>query len=88
MRIFISWSGERAEKVAMALGSFLGDVLPPVQPFVSSSDIEKGSRWNNEIARNLDLAGFGIVCVTRDRLRAPWLQFRGWRIIEGRSRRR
>lgn len=75
MRVFISWSGDSAERVAAALGRFLGDVLAPVTPFVSSSDIEKGSRWNNEIARNLDLAGFGIVCIMRDRLKAPWLNF-------------
>jgi hypothetical protein len=43
-------------------------------PFISS-DIEKGSRWSADIAEHLEACTFGIACVTRDNISAPWLLF-------------
>ena len=75
MEVFISWSGERSQKVAEALHRWLPSVIQSVEPFMSASDIEKGSRWSNDIAEHLQEAQFGLICLTQENLRAPWLLF-------------
>jgi RNA polymerase sigma factor (sigma-70 family) len=46
-----------------------------IEPFVSAEDIYAGTRWQSEIASQLDSTNFGIVCVTRENQAAPWLNF-------------
>lgn len=75
MEVFISWSGERSEKVAEALRDWLPSVIQSVTPFMSASDIEKGSRWLSDLGSHLELAGFGLICLTPENLEAPWLLF-------------
>jgi len=75
MKIFIIWSGEPSQKVALALRDWLPSVLPFAKPWISSEDIEKGARWNAEIASNLDATEFGIICVVPGNLTQPWLNF-------------
>ncbi|MDF4850118.1 hypothetical protein P3555_25250, partial [Vibrio parahaemolyticus] len=41
----------------------------------SSEDIDKGTRWASDIAGELDESSFGILCVTKANLAAPWLNF-------------
>jgi hypothetical protein len=75
MKIFISWSGDRSKALAAALKDWLPTVLQYVQPWMSSSDINSGDRWSNEIAKQLQETNFGILCVTKENLEAPWLLF-------------
>lgn len=75
MKVFISWSGQVSRSVALALRDWLPYVLNAIDPYVSSEDIDKGSRWSNQIARELDSSNFGIICVTKDNMDAPWLNF-------------
>lgn len=75
MKVFISWSGIRSKKVASIFRDWLPSVIQSIEPFVSSEDIEKGSRWNTDIAQELKESTFGIICVTKDNLTAPWLNF-------------
>jgi hypothetical protein len=75
MRVFISWSGETSRDVALALRDWLPGVINSVRPFVSTKDIYAGSRWQMEIAAQLEATNFGIVCVTRANQSAPWLNF-------------
>jgi hypothetical protein len=46
-----------------------------VKPYISSEDIDKGSRWSIELARELESSSYGIICVTQDNMDAPWLNF-------------
>jgi len=46
-----------------------------VKPYVSSEDIDKGARWSTDIAQELKESSFGIICVTKDNLQAPWVNF-------------
>jgi hypothetical protein len=75
MKVFISWSGENSKKFAEALRNWLPAVLQLVKPYFTPSDIEKGTRWNSEIAKELESAQVGILCVTRDNLRSDWIMF-------------
>jgi transcriptional regulator with XRE-family HTH domain len=73
MRVVLSWSGERSRTVAHALWEWLPRVLYFVDPWMSDRDIHAGQRWQQKVAAALDEAGFGILCVTRESVNAPWL---------------
>ena len=75
MKVFISWSGARSKKVALIFRDWLPTVIQAIEPFVSSEDIEKGARWNTDIAQELKESSFGLICVTKENLSAPWLNF-------------
>ena len=75
MRVFISWSGAASHKVAVALRDWLPSVIQAIDPFVSSEDIERGARWFSDIGDNLESVNFGILCITPENLRAPWVMF-------------
>src|SRR5687767_11959277 len=75
MRIFISWSGDRSLAVAQTLHRWLKDVWHRVDPWISTEDIRIGARWNPEVAQKLEEARFGILCMTKENLAAPWLIF-------------
>ncbi len=75
MKIFISWSGETSHKVAKIFRDWLPSVIQSVKPYVSSEDIDKGSRWSTDIASELEESSYGILCVTKENLNAPWLNF-------------
>jgi hypothetical protein len=75
MKVFISWSGERSLGLAQALHSWLPLVLQYVDPWLSKADIEAGQRWDDDLSKKLSECNFGISCVTRDNMTAPWLLF-------------
>lgn len=75
MNVFISWSDQKAQAVALALREWLPGVINSVNAFVSTEDIYAGTRWQSEIASQLDESNFGIVCVTSENQTRPWLNF-------------
>ena len=75
MKVFLSWSGSRSHKVALAFRTWLPSVIQEMEPYVSSEDIDKGARWSTDIANELSDSKFGILCVTKDNINAPWLTF-------------
>jgi hypothetical protein len=75
MKLFISWSGERSKAMAFALRDWFPLVLHYVEPWLSEADIEAGSRWADEVAGQLEASNFGVICVTRENLAAPWILF-------------
>lgn len=75
MKVFISWSGETSKKVAGAIREWLPTVLQTVKPYFTPSDIEKGTRWSSDIAKELDDSMAGIFCVTSQNLNSQWLMF-------------
>src|SRR5690349_19245536 len=83
-QVFISWSGKRSLAVAESLCVFIPRVLPELKDrlFVSTG-IEKGSRWSDEIARHLEDADAGILCLTAEGLTSPWLHFEAGALTKG-----
>ncbi len=75
MKVFISWSGNVSQRVALLLKDWLQNVIQVLDPFVSSENIQKGARWFAEIGKELETTNFGIVCLTPDKLDAHWLLF-------------
>ncbi len=75
MKVFISWSGDRSKKIALIFRDWLPLVIQSLKPFVSSEDLRKGSRWSVEIAQELQETSFGLICLTKENLSAPWLNF-------------
>lgn len=75
MKVFLSWSGPQSKELAEAIRDWIPVVLQAVTPYFTPSDIEKGTRWSNDIAKELESASVGILCITRDNTRAPWIMF-------------
>ena len=75
MKVFLSWSGDKSKFVAEALRGWLRKVIQAIDPWLSSEDVEKGSRWGSEIAAKLNESDAGIICVTPDSLDSRWLNF-------------
>lgn len=74
-KVFISWSGELSKKLAEQIRDWLPDALHSVEPFYSQDDTRKGSHWFTEIAKQLEDANVGIICLTKYNLNKPWLLF-------------
>jgi len=75
INIFLSWSGKTSLGVAEALRSWLPKVIQAVDPWLSTSDIEQGCRWSDEVTQKLQQTSVGIICLTRDNLVSPWILF-------------
>jgi hypothetical protein len=75
MKVFVSWSGSVAKEIASAISRYLELIVPGVECFVSSDEIEKGSRWSSAIAQQLQDSDYGILILTKENIAAPWLFF-------------
>ena len=75
MKIFLSWSKNKSHEVALVFKEWLPLVIQAIDPFISSEDIDKGSRWSSDISKELETCSFGILCVTKDNTEEPWLMF-------------
>lgn len=75
MKIFISWSGDLSKSVAAAFHSWLKLVLTGCEPFMSDEDIDKGTRGLSEIAEQLEKANVGLLCMSKQNIDRPWINF-------------
>jgi hypothetical protein len=77
MGVFIGWSGKNTKSymVAIALRSWLEQVVQNCSPWVSAQDIDAGERWATELFTQLDKHSVGIICVTKENQAEPWLNF-------------
>lgn len=75
VKIFISWSGNTSFEIAKTLKEWIPCVIQSAEPYFSANDIDKGTRWSTDIAKELENADFGILCVTKDNLDSSWLNF-------------
>jgi hypothetical protein len=50
-------------------------MIPGIETFMSSEEIDKGMRWGDKIAKELHGTDYGILFVTAENVSAPWLNF-------------
>jgi len=75
MEIFISWSGPKSQALASALHGWLPKIVNAFKPWLSSSDLDKGTRWGSEVAARLKQSRAGIICLTPGNLHSDWILF-------------
>jgi len=86
MKVFLSWSGKMSRDIAVALHDWLPYVIQCVRPFVSTGDIDKGRRWSEVLASELEQIAYGIIVITRDNIREPWINFEAGAISKALNR--
>lgn len=74
-KVFISWGGDLSKKLAQEINNWLPSVLQFVAPYFTPEDIEKGARWESNIAEELSSSNVGIICLTKDNIDRPWILF-------------
>lgn len=75
MKIFVSWSKSKSKEAATVFCNWLPSVLPDVNPWMSSKDIELGTKWGHELETQLQEIDFGIIFVTSENMDSQWLHF-------------
>jgi hypothetical protein len=71
--VFLCWSGARSKAVAEGLREWLPTVVQTANPFMSETDIDKGSRGLSEVVKALEGIKVGIVCLTPENLDERWI---------------
>ena len=74
MKIFICWSGARANTLAETIHRWLPNVVAGLEPFLSSH-IEAGVPWLDRVSQALQEARAGLVCLTPESLDSSWIHF-------------
>ena len=72
--VFISWSGN-SRALATVLHEWLPTALHSIDPWMSDNDIQKGTRFFEEIDRALGRCQAGIVCLTPENSESVWIAF-------------
>lgn len=75
MKLFISWSGEFSKKIAEKLSLWIPTIIQSVETFYSPDDIAKGENWGTQLDEALNACNFGIICLTPENIKAPWIHF-------------
>lgn len=83
MKVFISWSGDLSKAVGELLNRWIPSVLQKAETWFSPDGITKGETWFTTISGQLADINFGIICLTRDNLKAPWILFEAGAISKG-----
>jgi len=81
VQVFISWSGLLSKAIAGTLAEWIPTVIQSVRTYYTPNDTEKGSRWFEEIAQQLEASAFGVVVLTRSNLEKPWIHFEAGALI-------
>lgn len=82
LKVFISWSGDLGKATGNNLKNFLGLVIQSLEIFIST-EMERGSIWNNLINRELRDTSCGIICLTEDNYESPWILFESGALAKG-----
>ncbi len=75
MDVLISWSKSQSRDIATVFRDWLPKVLPGLQPWMSSKDIDKGTQWFAELQIFLARASSCVICLTNENVRSPWMYY-------------
>ena len=73
--VFISWSGPLANSIARALHDWLPMMFDHIEAWFSDTDIPAGATWFGGIQERLNSSDYGIIVITTENLKEPWLNF-------------
>ncbi len=82
MKVFISWSGDLSKQVAELLNSWIENVLQGIDTWISG-DMDKGTIWFSELIGEIKQTNVGILCLTRQNVKTPWLLFEAGGLNKG-----
>lgn len=82
-RISISRSGKYSKRIAEELKIIFEEYtfFKSVSCFVSTQDIASGEDWYNKIKSELKKSSLGIMIITKENVKAPWLYFEAGAMI-------
>ena len=83
MRLFISWSGDKSQKIAELLKGLFHKVVQSLEPWVSSEDIETGSVWFSQICNEIREDCNSVIVVTKENKENPWIMFEAGALCRG-----
>jgi hypothetical protein len=84
MNVFISQTKGKSQEVAEVVRVWLQSEMQLCDPWMSPSDIKGGDNWREEINKALEEARFGIIFLTADNVKNPWIFFEaGILILKG-----
>ncbi|MEQ9503722.1 MAG: toll/interleukin-1 receptor domain-containing protein [Deltaproteobacteria bacterium] len=72
--VFLSYSGERSKALAVILKNALGQI-DGVTAWLADADIYAGDDWREKVTSALERAAVGVLCLTRENHRSPWVHF-------------
>ena len=75
MQAFLTWSGTTSHEIASFFRGWLTEVLPGLQPWISSEDIAKGKKWFPELMGQLGKTSVSITFITPENVRSPWIYY-------------
>lgn len=82
--IFISWSRAYSKQIALELKVALEEKIfsgTELKCFVSDVDIASGEDWWKKIETELKNSGMGILCVTKQNVKEPWIFFEAGALV-------
>lgn len=80
--IFISWSGEKSQKIAIAFQRWI-DKYFNFNIWLSCKEIVLGKAWDPQIQEALKKADVGVFFITKENVFAPWINFEAGGISKG-----
>ena len=75
MDTILTWSGLESHEIASFFRKWLPDVLPGIQPWISSEDIAKGKKWFDELMDQLSKTNVSITFITPGNVWSPWIYY-------------
>ena len=80
--VFISWSGEKANRYAEFLENLLNQIFGNQARTFYSGNIESGSVWLDRINHALEESKIGIIVLTKESMKKPWVNFEAGAIFK------
>ena len=75
IRLFLSWSGNRSNKLASIFKTYITDLFPDSDIYYSSDEIRGGEKWRVNIESGLNNINFSIIFLTESNLQSKWIYF-------------
>jgi hypothetical protein len=83
MKVFLSWSKTKSQKVAELLNHWIPCVIQSIEPWISSQNIDDGELWYNAIQNQVASIINGIICLTKENKDEPWILFEAGGLAKG-----